>query len=827
MFGMMPLFLFSGCGDLEPEMQDTRTVVLKMNFNQRSSSRNSSVSQAEVSSHKTHLVLALPAWEDLSSNYRNYYSSFAQELMNPLDNKVSLEIPLNTQMKIFAFLFSEEYTKPQLLSGVREVGYYGQSQPFSIGTNTNNLRLNITLQSATTSDGEDDGEDSTEGGNQGGTDSTAPSIEQVTAIASPTNDSTPNYTFASTKAGTITYGGPCSSFITSAVSGNNTITFNTLSDGTYSDCTIKVTDYEGNVSNTLTIPAFTVQTISTLLAPDNFTAIGGSNTITLDWNPVSGASSYNLYFDNVSGIDSSDNAITSISTDKYIHSGLVNDMTYFYKIAAVDSLGDVSSLSSEISANTSFWQLIARQVDNDNNFDTIFSTDNKSNFLENYDDPSNSTFMSIGIQEKNNYADSAGNYKFKLEWGGLQIEENPPINKEVIWTQTSWLENSTITGFAEISDSGYSTTSINELARFKGLGASSSSQCFIDGNGSTNWWWNCVGANNTHTQNGATGIPGPLLRVASSMKLYIWSNIWSGTKQLGTSSADYGQGVAVDSAGNIYVTGYTGNPYSTSAGLDGNTSEGNNDIFLVKYNSSGTKQWTKQLGTSLQDVGQGVIADSAGNIYVTGFTKGGLDGNTSEGNSDIFLVKYNSSGTKQWTKQLGTSNDDVANGVATDSSGNVYVTGDTRGGLDGNTFMGGNIYGGDIFLVKYNSSGTKQWTKQLGTSSNEFGWGVTADSADNIYVTGGTYSTYGGAGLDGNTSEGNYDIFLVKYNSSGTKQWTKQLGTSSADYGQGVAVDSAGNIYITGYTSGGLDGNTNEGIHDIFLVKYYSSGVKQ
>ena len=78
MFGMIPFFLFSGCGDLEPEMQDTRTVVLKMNFNQRFSSRNSSVSQAELSSHKTHLILALPSWENLSSNYRNYYSSFAQ-----------------------------------------------------------------------------------------------------------------------------------------------------------------------------------------------------------------------------------------------------------------------------------------------------------------------------------------------------------------------------------------------------------------------------------------------------------------------------------------------------------------------------------------------------------------------------------------------------------------------------------------------------------------------------------------------------------------------------------------------------------------------------
>jgi len=188
-FGVMPFFLFSGCGDLEPEMQDTRSVVLKMNFNQRSSSRNSQISQAEISNHKTHLILALPSWENLSKNYKNYYNSFAQELMNPTDNKVSLEIPLNTQMKIFAFLFSEEYTKPQLLSGVREVGYYGESQHFSIGTNTNNLKLNITLQSAGAAEGDDDGEDSTGGGNQGGTDSTADTTAP-TVTFSPLNGAT-------------------------------------------------------------------------------------------------------------------------------------------------------------------------------------------------------------------------------------------------------------------------------------------------------------------------------------------------------------------------------------------------------------------------------------------------------------------------------------------------------------------------------------------------------------------------------------------------------------------------------------------------------------
>jgi len=187
------------------------------------------------------------------------------------------------------------------------------------------------------------------------------------------------------------------------------------------------------------------------------------------------------------------------------------------------------------------------------------------------------------------------------------------------------------------------------------------------------------------------------------------------------------------------------------------------------------------MGTSSNDYGKGVTTDSSGNIYVTGYTRGGLDGNTNSGSYDIFLVKYNSSGTKQWTKQLGTSSNDFGIGVTTDSSGNIYVTGDTEGGLDGNTNMGGECVNwkkekipcNDIILVKYNSFGTKQWTKQLGTSSDDRGNSVTTDSSGNIYVTGETEG-----GLDGNTNSGESDIFLIKYNSSGKKLWTKQLGTS-------------------------------------------------
>jgi len=188
---------------------------------------------------------------------------------------------------------------------------------------------------------------------------------------------------------------------------------------------------------------------------------------------------------------------------------------------------------------------------------------------------------------------------------------------------------------------------------------------------------------------------------------------------------------------------------------------GNTLSSQYETSSGFTILFTQQLGTSASDAGYGVTVDSSDNIYVTGYTAGGLDGNTNSGDNDIFLVKYNSSGVKQWTQQLGTSTDDLGYGVAVDSSDNIYLTGWTQGGLDGNTNAGGQ----DIFLVKYNSSGTKQWAQQLGSTSHEVGYGVTVDSSDNIYVTGTTYG-----GLDGNTNSGNLDIFLVKFNSDGVKQ---------------------------------------------------------
>jgi len=182
LFAVVPLLLLAGCGDLEPDMQDTRTVSLNMDFHGKSSSRgSSSVSTTELNQYNTHLVLALPSWEYLTSSYKNFYSSFAQELMNAENKKVSLEIPLNTQMKIFAFLFKESYSMSELFSEVRKVGYYGESQPFSIDAQTNDLRLSISLIQVPGT-GTDTGEDADINGNTETDDESADTDEDVNII---------------------------------------------------------------------------------------------------------------------------------------------------------------------------------------------------------------------------------------------------------------------------------------------------------------------------------------------------------------------------------------------------------------------------------------------------------------------------------------------------------------------------------------------------------------------------------------------------------------------------------------------------------------------
>ena len=343
---LMPLFLFTGCGDLAPEMQDTRTVMLKMDLRQNSSLSRSQVSAADLSAYNTHLIMVLPSWERLSSDYRNYYNIFAEELMDPVSKQVSLEIPLNTQLNIFAFLFKENYSKYDLFTAIKEVGYYGESPSFSITGETNNLSLAVSLTQVPGTDTETDTETDTDTGTDTGTDTTAPVLTEVTAISSPTSDSTPDYTFKSTEAGIISYGGLCSSVRTAAISGDNIIIFDYLIDGNYPDCTITVTDSAGNISIPLPVTNFTVDTSSsnTDTTAPALTEVTAISSPTSDSTPDYTFKSTEAGTISYGGSCESDSHTYAISGDNIITFNTLTAGTYSdCTITVTDSAGNIST----------------------------------------------------------------------------------------------------------------------------------------------------------------------------------------------------------------------------------------------------------------------------------------------------------------------------------------------------------------------------------------------------------------------------------------------------------------------------------------------------
>ncbi len=281
-------------------------------------------------------------------------------------------------------------------------------------------------------------------------------------------------------------------------------------------------------------------------------------------------------------------------------------------------------------------------------------------------------------------------------------------------------------------------------------------------------------------------------------------------RQRGSSEREFAYGAAADPSGNVYVAGYTG------AGLDGNGGIGGWDVFLTKFDASGNWQWTKQDGTGQDDEGRAVATDASGNIYLTGYVRGNFHGITRVGSSDVFISKYNSAGTRLWSVLFGCADVDESFGITCDAAGNVFVTGWTGGSIEGNPSLGN----GDNFLVKYDTNGNRQWLRQWGTVNKDTGYSVATDAAGNVYVSG--YST----GPLYASPQGNRDYFLAKYDAAGNLVWGKQVGTSGHDQGWGVASDAAGNVYVAGETGGPMDGNVYQGGLDVFVSKYNPAGTR-
>jgi hypothetical protein len=265
---------------------------------------------------------------------------------------------------------------------------------------------------------------------------------------------------------------------------------------------------------------------------------------------------------------------------------------------------------------------------------------------------------------------------------------------------------------------------------------------------------------------------------------YYYNGTVQWKKLLGGTSIDQGNGVAISSGGDLYVVGISSGTYMQAA----------------KYNSSGVVQWQRRINNGNF---QEVVVGASGNVYICG----GYN-NPTTGFNNACVVKIDSSGTVQWTKLLGlgTSSTERFYGIALDSSENVYVAGFSSNG--------GTFTAAIAVLASYNSSGTLLWQRTI-TPAQYSAYGIAVASSGYLYVVGGQGGT--GGAPPGSTNV----TFLAKYDTSGTYVWHRTLGNTSTDGGLGVALDSSENIYITGFTR--VPSSTKE----VLIAKYNSSGTIQ
>ena len=346
----------------------------------------------------------------------------------------------------------------------------------------------------------------------------------------------------------------------------------------------------------------------------------------------------------------------------------------------------------------------------------------------------------------------------------------------------------------------------------------------------------------------------------TSAGVVLWAAQITGT----TTSADFGYGIATDSSGNVLVTGVYGAALTlyNTGGTTGTTLPftGGNDVFVAKYSSAGAVVWAARITSAAYDAGQGIATDSSGNVLVAGYYgaaltlynqgPSGTAGATLPliGAPDVFIAKYSSAGAVVWAARISSTGANFGLAIATDSSGNVLVSGYYGGALtlynqDGTSGATLLLIGApDVFIAKYSSAGAVVWAARIASTSADYGNAIATDSSGNVLVTGyygAALTLYNTGGTTGTTLPftGGNDVFVAKYSSAGAVIWAAQIAgtTTSSDIGYGIATDSSGNVLVTGvygaaltlYNTGGTTGTTLPftGGQDGFIAKYSSTGA--
>lgn len=323
-------------------------------------------------------------------------------------------------------------------------------------------------------------------------------------------------------------------------------------------------------------------------------------------------------------------------------------------------------------------------------------------------------------------------------------------------------------------------------------------------------------------------------------------------RNIGATTNEQANSVAVDALGNVYTTGsFNGSiDFDPGPGTFSLTSNGFTDLFISKLDASGNFVWAKQIGGANNDIAYSIVLDPAANIYITGyFSSLGTDFDPNAttftmspyNSNDGFVCKLDAAGNFAWAKKFGGLGIDYAYASAIDGSSNVYVAGHFSS-LSADFDPGPGTYtlspqgGNDIYVCKLDAAGNFIWARSFGGSTQDYCYAIAVDSPGNVYTTGYYQSTSAdfdpGAGTFTLSPVGQFDVYISKLDAAGNFAWAKSIGGTVDDQGSGITVDGSGNVYTTGYfqNNGDFDPGASTftisafGAEDIFISKLDASG---